>query len=79
MNGRNANPHLSALLTPSPQTCGEGKGVVSLPFSNALFLVIPKLAEESCDFSRLISCALSPHYPAVAFGKDFSATLEMTM
>jgi hypothetical protein len=44
--------------------------------SNALFLVIPKRAEESCDVTSH-SDALH-YYPAVAFGKDFSTSVRLT-
>jgi hypothetical protein len=37
-----------------------------------LYSVIPSVAEESCDFSRLFSCALSPRYPAVALWAKIS-------
>jgi hypothetical protein len=36
------------------------------------------LPRNLATIRRFISCALSPYYTAVAFGKDFSATLEMT-
>jgi hypothetical protein len=45
-------------------------------FLNAQFLVIPKLAEESCDFSRIQTLITS--FNNCPLGKDFSTSVEMT-
>jgi hypothetical protein len=42
------------------------RGNLSAVLKIFFFLVIPKRAEESCDFSRFTSCTLIPYYPAVA-------------